>query len=125
MSRVSIPGSQLNPFAQQGFPFRELGVRKAIKGNYYSFLSSHGKQPRTHIQPFSSHPPFLYFSTNNFLSTFTIKTDERSIADCTLRNEVKELSQENRVNAEVSLRFLVVLLSLCDFAIGSKNIPLI
>jgi len=42
--------------------------------------------------------------------------DERKIAERMLMNELKELSKENWVNAEVSLRFLVVPLGLCGFA---------
>jgi len=42
----------------------------------------------------------------------TIMADERKIAERMLMNELKELSKENWVNAEVSLRLLVVLLGL-------------
>ncbi|RPB04301.1 hypothetical protein L873DRAFT_1799799, partial [Choiromyces venosus 120613-1] len=76
----------------------------------------------TYTQPtILFYPPSLSFPPNCYLSTFTIMPNDCKIAEHMLMNELKELSKEYWVNAEVSLRFLIVLLSLCGFTTGSNN----
>jgi len=77
------------------------------------------KQPETQTANCSPPLPRLFPLSNCYLSTFTIMADERKIAKHILTNELKEISKENWVNAEVSLRFLFVPLCISSFATGS------
>jgi len=78
------------------------------------------KQPET--QTANCSPPALprlFPLSNCYLSTFTIMADERKIAEHMLTNELKEVSKENLVNAEVGLRFLFVPFCISSFVTGS------